>query len=159
MKISRRDFLKGSAAGALGLAATTLLGPVAASAESAAEEKVNIYKAMTDLWNEHLRGNDESEWLEYIVSILDSYISDSLLSMQPANKKLIPVMKRDQDPECTKVSRSDSACLPKKRRQVFVMSRVEMLSSSEIAERLGISPRTVEKHLELAIRQLNDLNK
>ena len=130
--------------------------------DSIADEKVIediIYKAMTDLWNEHLRGNDESEWLEYIVSILDSYISDSLLSMQPANKKLIPVMKRDQDPECTKVSRSDSACLPKKRRQVFVMSRVEMLSSSEIAERLGISPRTVEKHLELAIRQLNDLNK
>ena len=49
MNISRRDFLKGSAAGALGLAATTLLGPVAASAESAAEEKVNIYKAMTEL--------------------------------------------------------------------------------------------------------------
>ena len=44
MKISRRDFLKGSAAGALGLAATSILGPATALADDAktAEAPVNV---------------------------------------------------------------------------------------------------------------------
>ena len=51
MKISRRDFLKGSAAGALGLAATSILGPATALADDAktAEAPVNVYKVMTEL--------------------------------------------------------------------------------------------------------------
>ena len=51
MKISRRDFLKGSAAGALGLAATSILGPATALADDAKTEEapVNVYKVMTEL--------------------------------------------------------------------------------------------------------------
>ena len=53
MDISRRAFLKGTAAGALGLAAAGVLSPGAAFAESegekAAEEVVNVYKTMTEL--------------------------------------------------------------------------------------------------------------
>lgn len=51
MKISRRDFLKGSAAGVLGLAATSILGPATALADDAktAEAPVNVYKVMTEL--------------------------------------------------------------------------------------------------------------
>ncbi len=51
MNITRRDFLKGSAAGALGLAATSLFGSAAASADEAkaAETPVNVYQVMTEL--------------------------------------------------------------------------------------------------------------
>jgi RNA polymerase sigma-70 factor (ECF subfamily) len=34
------------------------------------------------------------------------------------------------------------------------MSRKEYLSNKEIAERLGLSKRTVEKHLEIALQQI-----
>ncbi len=52
MKISRRDFLKGSAAGALSLAATSLIGPAAAVAdEAAAPEPVNVYKNIATVMN------------------------------------------------------------------------------------------------------------
>jgi RNA polymerase sigma-70 factor (ECF subfamily) len=44
--------------------------------------------------------------------------------------------------------------MPPMRRQVFMMSRMEHLSYSEIAERLAISPRTVENHIILALKYL-----
>ena len=46
--------------------------------------------------------------------------------------------------------------MPQQRRTVFVMSRYQQFSAEEIAQLLGISVRTVEKHLELA---LDDLRK
>ncbi|UKJ08481.1 RNA polymerase sigma-70 factor [Solitalea lacus] len=44
--------------------------------------------------------------------------------------------------------------LPEKCQQVFVLSRKEHLSNKEIAEQLGISPKTVENHLTIALRQI-----
>ena len=41
--------------------------------------------------------------------------------------------------------------MPPQRRSVFVMSRFQHLSSEEIASNLGLSVRTVEKHLQLAL--------
>jgi RNA polymerase sigma-70 factor, ECF subfamily len=43
--------------------------------------------------------------------------------------------------------------LPPKRRQVFEMSRIEGKSSGEIAGKLKLSKRTVEKHIQLALKQ------
>lgn len=44
--------------------------------------------------------------------------------------------------------------MPDRRREVFEMSRFKGLSHAEIASALGLSVRTVEKHLELALRDL-----
>ncbi|MCO4294739.1 RNA polymerase sigma-70 factor [Solitalea sp. MAHUQ-68] len=44
--------------------------------------------------------------------------------------------------------------LPEKCQQVFVLSRKEQLSNIEISERLGISPKTVENHLTIALRRV-----
>lgn len=46
-------------------------------------------------------------------------------------------------------------CLPPTRKQVFVLNRLHGYSYKEIAEKLSISPRTVEKHISLAMKQLN----
>lgn len=46
--------------------------------------------------------------------------------------------------------------MPAQRREVFKMSRYEQLSSEEIAEKLGLSVRTVEKHLQLALKDLRN---
>ena len=41
--------------------------------------------------------------------------------------------------------------MPEQRRQIFMMSRYQYLSNEEISARLGISKRTVEKHISLAL--------
>lgn len=44
------------------------------------------------------------------------------------------------------------ARMPDRRKEVFVLSRVENLSYKEIADRLALSPKTVENHIALAIK-------
>ncbi len=44
--------------------------------------------------------------------------------------------------------------MPQQRQRIFRMSRFENNGNKEIAEKLGISVRTVDKHLELAIREI-----
>ncbi|AOM77096.1 RNA polymerase sigma factor [Pedobacter steynii] len=45
--------------------------------------------------------------------------------------------------------------LPPTRKKVFILNRLQGYSYKEISEQLSISPRTVEKHISLAIKQLN----
>jgi len=47
--------------------------------------------------------------------------------------------------------------LPEQCRRVFKMSRYEHLSYNEIAERLGISPHTVQFHISEALSRLRKL--
>ena len=44
--------------------------------------------------------------------------------------------------------------MPVQRKKIFTMSRYWNMSNKEIAEELGLSVRTIEKHLELAIRDI-----
>ena len=46
--------------------------------------------------------------------------------------------------------------MPDKRREVFLASRYDGLKYSEIAEKLGISQKTVEAQMSAAIKQLKD---
>lgn len=44
--------------------------------------------------------------------------------------------------------------MPEQRRKIFVLSRFEQLSNDEIASKLNIKKKTVENHLNLALREL-----
>lgn len=46
--------------------------------------------------------------------------------------------------------------MPHTRRRVFSMSRYLELSNAQIADMLGISKRTVEKHISNALEQLRN---
>lgn len=47
--------------------------------------------------------------------------------------------------------------MPEQRRKVFQMSRYEDLSSQEIADKLGLSVRTVDRHIYLALADLKKI--
>ena len=73
-------------------------------------------------------------------------------------------MSESSDPaeleELGRIADSVVASMPQKRREVFTLSRHDGLEISEISQRLGISPRTVNKHIQLALRTLREaLNK
>jgi len=46
--------------------------------------------------------------------------------------------------------------LPERRREVFELSRIKGLSHKEISQELGISTKTVENHLNLALHNFRD---
>jgi RNA polymerase sigma factor (sigma-70 family) len=46
--------------------------------------------------------------------------------------------------------------LPPQCRRIFLLHKVQHLSYAEIAERLAISPRTVEKQISKALKILRD---
>ncbi len=46
--------------------------------------------------------------------------------------------------------------MPPKRREVFIMSRLDGVGNEDIANRLGLSKRTVERHLNLALNTLRN---
>ena len=47
--------------------------------------------------------------------------------------------------------------MPPRRREIFILSRHRHLSNAEIARQLGLSVRTVEKHIELALSEIRNL--
>lgn len=46
--------------------------------------------------------------------------------------------------------------MPPRRREVFLLHRVEELTYAQIARQLGVSLKAIEKHMFLAMRQLSD---
>ena len=55
------------------------------------------------------------------------------------------------------VVRSEMDKMPPQRKRVFEMSRMEGLSTAQISQQLNISPRTVERHLSLALKSLRKI--
>lgn len=47
--------------------------------------------------------------------------------------------------------------MPEQRQKVFRMSRMENMSNKDIAEKLGLSVRTVERHIHLALNDIRDI--
>lgn len=47
--------------------------------------------------------------------------------------------------------------MPEQRQKVFRMSRMENMSNKEIADKLGLSVRTVERHIHLALNDIRNI--
>ncbi|MBQ0077142.1 MAG: RNA polymerase sigma-70 factor [Bacteroidales bacterium] len=58
--------------------------------------------------------------------------------------------------ELSSITESVVKDMPEKRREVYILSRNQGKSNEEIARMLGLSKRTVEKHIQLALHSIRD---
>ena len=83
---------------------------------------------------------------------------DSLLSLENLPTESGGIEDTAYDPVLSKeletMYNNSLSDLPPQRRQVFLLHRNEHLSYKEIAQKLDISPKTVENHIGAALKQL-----
>lgn len=130
--------------------------------EYMAEEMVQL--TFIKLWNFKQTLNDTIPLEAQLFTIARTTMLDFLkkhANQQRLNDAAIPEMERIAEPlwEFDFENRVNTSIntLPPMRRQVFLLNRFEGFSNRQIAEKLAISPRTVEKHMSLALRQLKSL--
>ena len=84
----------------------------------------------------------ESEYVNYLAK-------HNLLSEIPALSRN-PYLEKELEEQVLKAIED----LPEKCREVFKMSRFELLKNKEIAEQLNISTKTVERHMTIALDKM-----
>lgn len=112
-----------------------------------------ITSALKTLWKEHLMEGKSVNDLGRLVNLIDAGVKKHLMTK---STKDVKVYKSSKDISSFTPSQIDR--LPPRRREIFLLSRVQGMTSSEIAAQMSISPRTVEKHIELALKQLKQNN-
>ena len=79
------------------------------------------------------------------LDIEDSRLSEEIVSPQYMEEK-----------ELRELIEAAIEKLPEQSRKIYIMAREENLSHKEIAARLGITPKTVENHVGIALRKLRE---
>lgn len=100
--------------------------------------------------------------LSSVKNLCLNYIKHQKIRQQYRNETLLKTMDDDHSsfdlPEFELMQKIEESieALPPKRREIFKMSREQGLKYHEIAEQLGVSVKTVETHLGLALKSLRD---
>ena len=90
---------------------------------------------------------------------IESFYVDYLQRNHLLNELFCTTESRIQENEMTQQINTAIATLPSKCREVFVMSRYDHLKYNEIALKLNISQKTVERHMGMALEKLRRLLK
>ena len=127
-----------------------------------------VQETFVKLWKHHSRLNPQLKLSTQIFQIAKTTLLDELRNKE-RKYKLCKVAKKlyERDfaesadgfdllnlKELKKRFQKALMQLPPVRKKVFELSREEKLSYKEIAQRLSISERTVDKHIELALKQM-----
>ena len=124
-----------------------------------AEELVQL--TFIKLWNFRHTLNESIPLEPQLFTIARSCLLD-FLRQQANQQKMLNAVKLEvtdhvapaQDFDANTQVQRLLSILPAVRKRVFLLSRLDGFSNKEIADKLEISIRTVEKHISLAIKQL-----
>ncbi len=105
--------------------------------------KALLYKMAGDLFIDHLRKN----------KVASNYVSHLKLNLNNTPQTPEQTLRYKELKNNYEIA---LAKLPEKQRTVFLMSRIESLTYKEIAQRLNLSVKAIEKRMHLAINQLKE---
>lgn len=118
------------------------------------------------LWNTPEGWEDKDTWMSYIYTLTRNHVFNFLKhksivqNYQTQSEQRIDYYSNDAihdelyAKELQLLIHLTIKNMPVQRRKVFCMSRIEEMSYADIAEKLGISIRTVERHIYLALNEL-----
>jgi len=131
--------------------------------QDAAEDLVQ--ETFVRLWEHRRQIRPEASPRSYLYRVLRNLITDTFRRRHLFER--FSFFKSQQDPvdvpspqavlevdELSRAAERAIAALPERRREVFVLAHLHNLSHREVAEALGITPRTVANHMTLALTQL-----
>jgi RNA polymerase sigma-70 factor (ECF subfamily) len=133
--------------------------------QDAAEDLVQ--EAFVRVWERRLQLRPEASPRAYLYRVLRNLIIDEyrrrrlrdrftlFKGMQEPPEVPTPAATLEAD-EFKGAAQRAIAALPERRREVFVLAHLHGLSYKEVAEALGITPRTVANHMTLALGQLRE---
>ena len=78
------------------------------------------------------------------------------LSMNTSNYESNPVIHNLYNSELRTNINKAIQSLPERQREVFILSYIELMSNQQIADKLGLSLRTVGNHMYLALKSLRE---
>jgi len=125
-----------------------------------------VQETFIRVWKNRVQINPEKSFFSYIAKISTNLCLDHFRHLQVRKKhqKTIPKFGESHfyNPETetnlkdlkSKIKKITNEKLPEKCRQIFILSRIENKSNSEIAHFLNISKRTVENQLYRALKIL-----
>lgn len=128
--------------------------------EAEAEDVTQV--VFTKLWMYRDRLSTEKSLNNYIFTVTRNevndyfrnkhYFSNFCTSYVSSPRPGFYEMDSDYDiKEIQEILDETISAMPEQRKKIFIMSRRQFLSNDEIAEKLGLSKRTVEKHISLAL--------
>ena len=128
---------------------------------SDSEMKLSDFDKMKELLTEETRQEFNADWKVTKLNVdLDKLENTELLSVQSVEEDYIA--KQDAVDDFRTLENAMKvldSCLTKIQKKRYIMSRAKGLSTSEIAEKEGVSQRTVQDSLELAERKIKIFRK
>lgn len=131
--------------------------------QDAAEDVVQ--EAFVRIWERRRELRPQASPRSYLYRVLRNLITDIHRRRQLSHRFafLSTLCEVDETPSALALLEADEfsaaaesaiAALPERRRDVFILAHLHDLSYREVAEVLGITPRTVANHMTLALAQL-----
>ena len=122
-----------------------------------------VQEVFTTLWEKRDQLKSGFSFKSYIFTIafniIKKHFRQKALFKKFAREELLNEITSEPSQQIDYISLKNhildlAGALPAKRREVFMKSRFEGLSNKEIADEFGLSQKTIENHLNLALKEI-----
>ncbi len=133
--------------------------------KSAEDSEELVQEVFTTIWEKRGQLKSGLSFKSYIFTIafniIKKHFRQKTLFKKFANEELLNGATNETSQQVDYNSLKEyvlkmAGSFPEKRREVFIKSRFDGLGNKEIAEEMGLAKKTIENHLNLALKEIRD---